>query len=291
MKRLLRLLASFSLAIQLLYASVGFSQPAILIAPEIERVPDRPLITTPPIPIPKPPGVGRIPIPKPVPDLSRIRRAPFSVPLNDGIKFGCPFYCGTNYCVRCTKAILQLEAGWCWNAVSQIILDYHGVKVSQCDIANSVYPQRSPCCLKDGRPYVQDPNDPTARPDCGLSNGGFPHYALDAYSFDYSPPTPPNVLPRVQLLYGSAAVGQIQRDRPYIAWLNSRIMGNPSHTLVIHGFWTHAVGVMEVKVIDPFVSDPNNPGNADDWFQPFDPIAGLTTFTFTHLGDIADIER
>ena len=59
-------------------------------------------------------------------------------------------------------------------------------------------------------------------------------------------------------------------------------------TLVVHGFWTH--GVMELKVIDPFVSDPNNPTSADDWFQPFDPIVGLTTPTFTHLGDIADIE-
>lgn len=294
MKRLLRLLTSLSFATQLLYASVGFSQPAILIAPEIERVPERPLITTPPIP--KPAGVGRIPIPKPVPDLNIIRRPPFSVPITDGIKFGCPFSCGPNYCVLCTKAFKQLEAGWCWNAVSQIVLDYHDIKVSQCDIANSVYPQRSPCCLVDGRPYIQ-PSDPMGNPigppDCGLRNGGFPQYALDANLFDYSPPTPPNGTPQIQLLFWAAAIEQIQTDRPYIVWLDS-LIGNPSHTLVVHGFSALMGGARELKVIDP---QPNPP---DDWFQPWDSTlrsvgsaqvpVGLGDMNNQHTGDISDIE-
>lgn len=288
MKRLLRLLTTLSLAIQLVYASVSFSQPAILIAPGIERVPERPLITTPPIP--KPPGVGQIPIPKPVPDLSRIRRPPFRLSSNDEIKFGCPYYCGENICVLCTKAFKQLEAGWCWNAVAQIIMDYHGVKDSQCNIATRVYPQRVPCCLADGRPRVKDLNaNPPDPPDCGISQGGWPQYVFDAYGFDYLPLNT-NGQPRLQLLYFATAIDQIKADRPYIAWLDSRI-GTSSHTILVHGFSTLT---RELRVTDP------QPDPPDDWFQPWDDTlrqlgsvqvpVGLGDMNNQHTGDISDIE-
>ncbi|MDO9119989.1 MAG: C39 family peptidase [Nitrospira sp.] len=193
----------------------------------------------------------------------------------------------------CTKAFKQLEAGWCWNAVSQIILDYHDIKVTQCEIANRVYPQQSPCCLKDGRPYAQDTNDPNARPDCGLSAGGFPQYVFDKYAFDYSPQSTPNGQLQLQLLFWSAAVEQIKKDRPYIVWLHS-LIGNPSHTLVVHGFSDLMGGARELKVIDPQTNPP------DDWFQPWDgtlrsvgsaqvPV-GLGDMNNQHTGDISDIQ-
>ena len=283
MKRLLRLLTPLFFAVPLVYASIVFSQPAILIAPEIRPTPE-----TPPIPLPEPP---RIPIPKPVPDLSRIRKPPFRLSSNDGIKFGCSDSCGENYCVLCTKAFKQLEAGWCWNAVAQNIMDYHGIKDSQCNIATRVYPQRVPCCLADGRPRVEDPNaNPHDPLDCGMSQGGWPQYVFDAYGFDYSPLNT-NGQPRLQLLYFATAIDQIKADRPYIAWLDSRI-GNPSHTLMVHGFST--VSARELKVTDP------QPDPPDDWFHPWDgtlrqlgsvqvPV-GLGDMNNQHTGDISDIE-
>ena len=258
MKRTWSAITAF-LGICFVNSPIGHSQPIILIAPEIEQLPQLP-------PKPSPPE----PLKFTERELRKIKKFPFPIP--NEIRFDCPQVCRNDYCVLCTTATKQLEAGWCWNAVSQIVLNYHDIPDNQCTIADRVYPQQSPCCLNDGRP---DPNN-----DCGLTQGGFPQNVFEEYGFNYSPDGPP---PLLQLLYWGEAKRQILAERPYIAWISPNNLNLSDHILVVHGFTTSRGKGRELKIIDP-QSDP-----IDDWWQ-WDAVHQLGNSNNTHVGDIADIE-
>lgn len=246
--------------------SVGHSQPTILIAPELKPFPPEPMPPYSPT-LPKPPKLTPD-------DLRAMGKPPFRIPKEFELR-ECLSSCNKDFCLLCTKPVSQLEAGWCWNAVSQMVLNYHGVPDEQCRIADRVYPQQSPCCLNDGRP---DPGN-----NCGLTLGGFPQYVFATYEFNYSPPDNPNTGdPQVQILYWNSARKQILATRPYIAWMRST--DEWDHTLVVHGFTTDSSGVRKLKVVDPQQNPP------DDWWQPWDSQSYLGNATNTHRGDIADIE-
>lgn len=293
MKRLPKLLTTLSLAIQLVYASVVFSQPAILLAPELKPFPRTgPL---PPIPLPPKPKV----LPNPFPfstDHKEIRRAPFPIPPNEGFAVS---FCDDYYCVLNARSFKQLEAGWCWNAAAQSVMRYHGYYFSQCTIANTTYPPPSsftspqPCCLQDGRP------DPAT--NCRLigSPSGLPQDVFNAFEFDYWP-----AIGQLATPSWSYAVDEILNYRPFIAWLDPRSSGLWAHTYVVHGF-NKLNNAMELRLSDPqqgpSVINPQNPPWAEDWFQPWDNMlrvhssgqllpVGLGDTNNEHKGDITRIE-
>jgi hypothetical protein len=157
-----------------------------------------------------------------------------------------------------------------------MIMNYHTVPASQCSIADTVYPAKSPCCLPDGSPD----SDPTH--DCGFTRGGWPQYVFDKYGFNYSPPNSSAGYAQVQLLFWDEARLQILADRPYIAWVQPKNNTSSDHTLVVHGF--SRVSGEELKLIDPTQDPP------DDWWRPWDLRLYLGDANNRHIGDIADIE-
>ena len=152
----------------------------------------------------------------------------------------------------------QETSMWCWAASGEMVMDFLGVNVSQCDEANKRF-GRSDCC-----------NNPVPG-DC--INGGWPEF--DRYNFTFKR-TSDAPLSWVQIREQVFC-----KQKPFaFSWHWS---GGGGHMMVVRGYMT-VDGINYV-----YINDPWAPNVGDQKISPY--TAYVSGSGYTHWDDFYDIAK
>jgi len=168
-------------------------------------------------------------------------------------------------CASCTPAIIGSQAVtlrpqetsmWCWAASGQMVMEFLGHNVSQCDQANARF-GRTDCC-----------NNPTP---AGCIVGGWPEFDKYGFTFRTTSDAP--------LTWDQARQQIYCGKKPFaFSW---HWDGGGGHMMVMIGYVT-VDGVNRVTINDPW-----SPNVGDQYIETYD--AYVSGSGYTHWNDYYDI--
>jgi hypothetical protein len=182
---------------------------------------------------------------------------------------GC--YAGMPGSYRAVELHGQQTASWCWAATNEMLSEFVGSRIRQCDQANTLFPRgRSDCC-SGGCPKSEACNMP-----------GYPTTALKIFGFTFKESFTP-------LTWRQLTEQFDDRKKPF-AYSYAPIGGRVGHMVVIYGYKT-IDGKKFLYVNDPWPPcDKDGPGGSviilpyEEYANPSDRVYWSTVYDIAKEG-------
>jgi hypothetical protein len=162
----------------------------------------------------------------------------------------------------------EFGTSWCWAAVAQNVMNYHGKNIKQCEAVGKAYGVDTQCCN-------DDPSS-SCRGLLGVAEWIFDIQEQE-YNFSYQP-----LKTQGGILNWKEATEEICSKRPFVSILD--FVAGDSHSVVVTGYTTKN-GLNEIVFFDP--ADGDYFTEAYDLFVSDDPES--TGLSYAHYRDTHNI--
>lgn len=130
---------------------------------------------------------------------------------------------------------LQENSAWCWAAGIQMVLDYYGTYMDQCEIVEDFY--EIPACESPATSNY--PARSMFAVQQYLTSRSFESFNLEAY-YLHSP------------MSGQSVITELNNCRPVMAEIQLSPFSGTTHLILIIGYYVNAFNQMTLTIVDPY---------------------------------------